>query len=745
MPAIVVAPRSAGAEGLQFVRTWVQVLPDGGHPVGLSSPNVATLDGAPAVVVGDRAGYIYAFSLADGRPVPGWPASTQGIPVDSTPSVAALGGGSPDDTVFVGVGNASTPHEGGYEAFNADGTERWYVPVKNPSTDTSAGPTSAVVASLAVGDLQGGQLAVVAPSVGQEEYALDAATGAPLPGFPWFTSDSGFSTPALADLYGNGKTEIVEGGDQTAGLAYGVQYSRGGHLRVIEPTGTEGTGSPTGGLDCEYNPDQGVESSPAVGGFLPGGAPGIVVGTSHAFAGASDSDKVLAFNPQCQLVWQAALGGATESSPALADLEGNGALDVVEGTDGGPGVGSVYALAGATGSVIWSQQVGEVIGGVVTVDLGGGHQDVVVPTTQGADLLDGATGQPLTTIEQGVGLQSSPLVTDDPNGAIGITVAGYNGYNQGEVEHFELAGSSGADVAGPGAWPQFHHDPQLTGDAEPASGQGSLPQVAGPAQNPGSSRGCRRPAGGPNGYYEVGIAGVVYAFGNLARCGSLNVPPMAPAVAGISATPDGGGYWVVDRAGHVHGFGDAKVFAEAAGGQVSQVVSIASTPDGRGYWLAGGSGQVYAFGDAKLYPLHGSARYHGLAHVTSMAPAPDGHGYWLVTASGQVAAFGDAVAHTVPSPAHLSSIVGLAPDRATGGYWLVNERGEVYSFAAPFLGSVPAVAKERGISGIQATPGGTGYRLVDSGGALFCFGTATALGSAYAAHPARAVVGISAP
>ena len=84
-------------------------------------------EACPAVVVGDRAGRVYAFSLASGDVVQGWPATTRGIPVDSTPSVAALKAGGDEDTVFVGVGNSSTPHAGGYEAFNSNGTERWYV------------------------------------------------------------------------------------------------------------------------------------------------------------------------------------------------------------------------------------------------------------------------------------------------------------------------------------------------------------------------------------------------------------------------------------------------------------------------------------------------------------------------------------------------------------------------------------------------------------------------------------------
>ena len=464
--ALVLVVESLSAH--RFVQVWSVTLPDRGGPIALSSPNIATLGGVPAVVVGDRAGHVYAFSLANGRGLPGWPASTDGIPVDSTPSVTALSSGLDNDSVFVGVGNSSTPHAGGYDAFNPAGTKRWSVAVKNPATDPQAGNTSAVRASLAIGDLQGAAPDVVAPSLGQEEYAIDAFTGKTLPGFPWFTSDSGFATPALADLYGNGRTEIVEGGDQSPGVAYGVHYTRGGHVRVLAPTGHSGSSGPAGGLDCEYNTNQVVQSSPAVGGFLAGGTVGIVVGTGTFWPHASETDKLLAFGAHCNLVWEASLDGATLSSPALADVQGHGALDVIEGTDNGNGSGSVYALNGATGKVVWSDRTeGEVIGGVVTAELADGKQDVVVPTTEGAFVLSGRTGQLVAALAVSLGLQNSPLVTDDPNGTVGITLAGYNGYNEGEVEHFEIRGSHGTRVDDPGTWPMFHHDPQLTGDAGP--------------------------------------------------------------------------------------------------------------------------------------------------------------------------------------------------------------------------------------------------------------------------------------
>jgi outer membrane protein assembly factor BamB len=458
LPVIVSGP--AAAQALSFKSVWSQTVTDG-RPISISSPNLAVLNGANAVVVGDQGGDVDAFTLASGAPVPGWPASTGGIPVESTPSVAALSAGSPDDTVFVGAGTAATPHEGGYEAFKPTGSKFWSVSIHNPGASFVSG----IVASLAVGDLQGGT-DVVAPSIGQQEDAINAATGKVLSGFPWFDGDGDYATPALADMYGTGKDNIVNGGGQTAGLAYEVHYTQGGHVSVTSRTGNAGTKSPNGGLMCSYNPNESVESSPAVGPFLAGGAEGIAVGTGDYFPGAPDSGVVVAVNSHCKLIWTTRLDGLTSSSPALANLMGNGKLDVVEGTDNQHGGGSVYALNATNGSVIWHQKInGEVIGGVVSANLGAGAQDVIVASTGGAWVLDGRTGQMLATLERGVGLQNCALVTDDPNGTIGITLAGYNNHNVGEVQHYEVAGSNGSVVDVPGAWPMFHHDRSLSGNA----------------------------------------------------------------------------------------------------------------------------------------------------------------------------------------------------------------------------------------------------------------------------------------
>ena len=154
------------AHGLGFsaIQTWGTTLNDAGDPIVLSSPNVADLDGQPAVVVGDRAGNVYAYHLANGTAVGGWPYYA-GAPVDSSPSVAQV---DPDglDSVYVGSGNVSSPTQGGYQAIGPNGGDQWFVRETNPGTDHDA-PNSGVAASLTVGSYAGGY-GVEAGSLGQE-------------------------------------------------------------------------------------------------------------------------------------------------------------------------------------------------------------------------------------------------------------------------------------------------------------------------------------------------------------------------------------------------------------------------------------------------------------------------------------------------------------------------------------------------------------------------------------------------
>jgi outer membrane protein assembly factor BamB len=640
-------------------------LPDAGNPIVFSSPNVANLAGGPAVVVGDQAGTVYSYNLASGAPV--WTYQA-GAPVDSTPSVSATSNGSALDSVFVGTGDAAQPTAGGYQAISPSGGDQWFVQETNPSTDPTR--NNGVQASLSVGNLQG-EADVTAGSLGQEQLALSASSGAALNGFPWFQADSDFTTPALADLYGNGGTEIIEGGDSTAGSAYGTSYQNGGHLRVLAAAGNALETEPNDGLICQYNTNETVESSPAVGEFFgSSSAVGIVFGTGSTY-GASDTDKLVAVDSHCNLVWSATLDGDTKSSPALGDLLGNGQLQVVEGTDNGTS-GSVWALDGADGATIWKTSVGRVIGSVVTADLGSGYQDVLAPTTNGVVILDGRTGSIITTLQRQTGFQNSPLVTDDPNGTIGITIAGYQA-DGSIIFHYEIAGSNGADVNEAGSWPQFHHDPQLTGDA----GTAQTIQVP-----------CTAPLSPPSGYYLAASDGGIFSFGNLPFCGSTGNIALNRPIVGMAATPDGGGYWLVASDGGIFSFGDAKFWGSTGNIALNRpIVGMAATPDGRGYWLVASDGGIFNFGDAKFYGSTGSL--HLDQPIVGMAATPDGRGYWLVASDGGIFNFGD----------------------------------------APFLGSTGATHLDQPIIGMEGTADGLGYRLVAADGGIFDFGTAIFDGS----------------
>ena len=410
-PAAPVAQGTEVPHAAGFVanQTWSQTLNDSGNPVALSSPNVANLDGQPAVVVGDRGGHIYAFHLSGGSSPAGWPYNA-GAPVDSSPSVAGINANG-RDTVYVGVGTAATPTTGGYQAIAPNGGDQWFVQETNPGTDP-------VAHNAVVGLADGRRLRRRARRRGrfagsEHRRAGLAANGAELGGFPWFSADSVFSTAAVADLYSDGNNEIISGGDSSAGVAYGQTYTNGGHIRILSSAGNAGTGNPGGGLICEYNTNQNIDrSSPAVGQFLSGGDVGIAIGDGSYYSGAPDSNKVFAINTDCGLAWSDTLNGVTADSPALADVSGNGQLDVVEGTQ----ANTIYVLNGTNGGVVWSAPTsGQVIGSPVTADLtGGGYQDVIVPTTAGIDIFDGRSGAEVATLGPTDGFQSSPLVTERP-------------------------------------------------------------------------------------------------------------------------------------------------------------------------------------------------------------------------------------------------------------------------------------------------------------------------------------------
>jgi len=746
---------------LTLTETWKAgagvTLNDAPCGIGEASPVEFNDSGTPAVEVGDREGDLYGLKLADGSVAAGW-GSGQGASVGSadgctvtnpgagTPATGLNGievqGSPPIDStasidpnngdLYFGGGNAASPVDGGYYAYAPNGGQVWNQVVTNPSTDTAS--DGGVQASLSIGN--GGSL-VEGGSLGQETYALNSANGAPAPGWPQFSADSVFSTAAVGDLYGTGSDDFVAGGAQSSGFAYGTHYTDGGHVRIYNDHG---------GLICRATTNEEVDSSPAIGPILTGGAYGIATGTGYypPYGQPSDLNTVKVYDTKCNQVWSDTLDGITGGSPALADVLGNGRLAVLEGTVTGTTSGTVYALNPGTGAQIWSTNLGgAVVGSVTTADLtGNGYQDVIVPTTHGLYILDGKTGGEVADVDDGsgnggvvpsgavVGFQNAPLVTADADGAIGITVAGYFAIGgndvQGVVQHFEVGGSDSIRADEAGGWPQFHHDAQLTGFVGGGSALGT----------------CNRPAASQRGYLTVASDGGIFAFGQ-DFCGSTGSIRLNKPVVGMAAVPGQAGYWLVASDGGIFNYGNAGFYGSTGSLHLNApVVGMAATPDGKGYWLVASDGGIFSYGDAGFY---GSAASAPGQDIVGMAASPDGLGYWEVSTTGRIFSYGDATpAGDIPSLGiHLNgSIVGITPDPVTGGYWLVGSDGGVFSFGAPFFGSTGSIHLNQPVVAMQSTADGQGYWFVASDGGIFSYGDAPFRGSMGGQHLNQPMVGL---
>ena len=138
----------------------------------------------------------------------------------------------------------------------------------------------------AVGDLDGdGSPEIVATTWNHGVFAWHL-NGSLLPGFPRFMYDSLWSSPALRDLDGDGRPEIIFGGDMDN--YPGAPYPWGGLLWVLRTDATNYPGFP------KSIPRQVVWSSPAVGDVDANGAPDIVFGTGLNFP--DDGHHVYALN-----------------------------------------------------------------------------------------------------------------------------------------------------------------------------------------------------------------------------------------------------------------------------------------------------------------------------------------------------------------------------------------------------------------------------------------------------------------
>lgn len=287
--SLLVAAPSAATFDAGLEKTWATLLPGWNRH---SSPVIADIDGDghTEVAFGHQDGSVRMYE-ADGTlgwsspavptPGPGCAGQASGSAVDSSPAVADLDrDGTPE--VIVGVGSTwVSGQNGGVVVFDgATGAREWgwdgawdVFNVWVNLLPEDAGPDGwcdGVFSTPAIGDVDGdGQLDVVFGTWGHQVVALDRF-GDELPGFPVDVFDTIWSSPALFDSDGDGDDEIFIGSDWYPG---GPTDHLGGWLRAYDVTGS------------------GVTQ-----------------------------------------LWQAPATETFHSSPAIADIDGDGLAEVVVGT-----------------------------------------------------------------------------------------------------------------------------------------------------------------------------------------------------------------------------------------------------------------------------------------------------------------------------------------------------------------------------------------------------------------------------
>ncbi len=443
-------------------------------PITYSSPVELKTAGRTLVVVADTNGWLTA---RDGSGNVVWksaidPQPGTRSPSSSAPSVGDItGDGVPE--VVVGAGGIDPKlrqAHGGVVAFRADGSTLWRFRTKDTfNTFTGGGPdgySDGVFASPAIGDVDGdGRSDVVFGSFDHFVYALDGA-GKQITA-PYDTWDTVFSTPALVNIDDDPAQEILIGGDATPNAA--IKWSAKGVVRALNPT-RNGMQQlwvrqfndvvPGGPAVADINGDGRLEAVFATGGYY-----NDPVAARQVWAVDAKTGSTVAGFPVL-------LDKPSRTHVALGQLVAGGPPEIVLGDL----YGGVYAFNGQ-GQRLWKGRVvsndvlgpgyGNEGGGVIVADVNGdGKQEVVVPNGWGGvDYLNGQTG---ASIAAKVGapahaIVSAPAVVNfGSQGGRQLVMAGTRPGYSGQVTGVSLPSTSTAD-----SWPTFHQRPDRIGAPAP--------------------------------------------------------------------------------------------------------------------------------------------------------------------------------------------------------------------------------------------------------------------------------------
>ena len=303
-------------------------------------------DGKKEVWVGDMAGWMWGFDCY-GRPLSkwGWPRFTRNVSgfagVFSSPAVGDVTGDGVADIVVGTYGHT-------VECWTYYGAVNPGWPYDNKDTIWSS-PAMADI------DFDGlNEIVIGADSTGGNGWPYPAGgllyvfngDGSFVPGFPRTTPEVTWSSPAVADIDGDKRYEIIVGTGHYYKATHRITTQ--GHLvYAYNHDGSAVPGWPAPAAGSTF-------SSPAVGDIDGDGVREIVI-TCNGMYGIGE-DHIMAYRPNGQLLLDIrGFAGPMMASPALGDITGDGRADLLSGS------GIQMCAWDYTGRLLWSQNMGNFV------------------------------------------------------------------------------------------------------------------------------------------------------------------------------------------------------------------------------------------------------------------------------------------------------------------------------------------------------------------------------------------------